>query len=1195
MGSFGGTNGIRWFDDVWSYDPRTNAWTQQQSTGCIPTAREGHSAAVVGDVMYIFGGRTQEGISLGDLAAFRLTTGRWYSFQNMGTSPSPRSGHSMTVYDKRILVLAGEPSPPPGDPVELSMVYILDTTKIQYPSNETYQNKGDYGALGGAGPRPSIEGKSVGSAGRSTSLEGQRPHLAHVSRSESSTQETPTSHASRSLDGSQSSQGPSHQPPPGALDSSGPPSTSQGPETDPRALISSHTPPVDTYTKVPPKDSRALGIHPDLARPGPPDSHRRTSSNRDSPRDLVSKPVRQGSPDTQGRRTPTPAPALKAKAMEAGEAAPLISGPARQRSLRSQRAHASLDGSEEGLLARSSSGRIYSGEGMADVRSSRSIGDEPKSPKLTAHQEALIKELEVTKSKNQWYASELALARKAGFQPSGSSGPAFDEKAVGQMGEEDRPIVEAFLAMKAEITKMQQTIEQQATAAARQVAEIEHQRDAAVSEAAFARARLAAHSGSAQGTPQLDNSRDIDDGAERNTDISRKLALALAAQSDYKSKLDSMASDLAAEKRAREFAEESAEAVQQRLERTGEVQNPMEIEALRAELHEFQTQMREEAAQRARAEEKLKMSQVDHDEISKRHEDTSNRLNDHMASLGALQAAVAATTEKANTLERHFQQERDQKESLERKLVSLRAEHEERVSELEATTRKLHEAEELSENHAKEASTHREALITGLAKAKHIEGPPERDAATEQRTLALQQSADRAHSLAKNNREAADLAAQKLRSAEERIAGLEAYQEQSNREGLHVRRQLQNTLKESQTFQTENRELKGQLETRQRDANALAIQHSALKDILSQRSSQGDDTTRSPPLNESSSESAIAPPDQNHLRELEQQLQSSLKAHEDTKSAFTSREQEADRQYREKLEQLENDYKSAVHYVKGTEKMLNRMKDEHAKYKTQNARLQSELESIKAGHRPGSQNEEDHPKLGAERDGLQKSLDDLQRQSSLQISALESQVSSIRAELAAAQAERDQHRLNHEELSGNVQETRAELTQLRSENSMLESRALDAEQKVTMLLDQVGQSVGNYRRQSHIQPGGSAGTNINGVPNRGSGSSAAWSAAHDGGDPSSQEETFGDNRGSMALDTLASELDALKHRWESTSRSYRLSNQFDFEKTPTKESGGGELSENLANWRKRLEDEERGAEHGGVVKGAAPRVDAATR
>lgn len=89
--------------------------------------------------MYIFGGRTEDGTDLGDLAAFRITSRRWYTFQNMGPSPSPRSGHSMTAFGKQIVVLAGEPSSAPRDAGELSLVYVLNTEKIRYPNDQQIQ------------------------------------------------------------------------------------------------------------------------------------------------------------------------------------------------------------------------------------------------------------------------------------------------------------------------------------------------------------------------------------------------------------------------------------------------------------------------------------------------------------------------------------------------------------------------------------------------------------------------------------------------------------------------------------------------------------------------------------------------------------------------------------------------------------------------------------------------------------------------------------------------------------------------------------------------------------------------------------------------------------------------------------------------------------------------------------------------
>jgi hypothetical protein len=167
-----------------------------------------------------------------------------------------------------------------------------------------------------------------------------------------------------------------------------------------------------------------------------------------------------------------------------------------------------------------------------------------------------------------------------------------------------------------------------------------------------------------------------------------------------------------------------------------------------------------------------------------------------------------------------------------------------------------------------------------------------------------------------------------------------------------------------------------------------------------------------------------------------------------------------------------------------------------------------------------------------------------------------------------------------QELASTAEKSRAELEQLKQENSLLESRALAAEQRVTMLLDQVETSVGNYRRQSQQVFGLQNSHGANGL-NRSHSSASSNTIGGGGGRPRadsniSQDDSFLDNRGSLALDSLASELDALRSHWETTNRNYRLSSQFDFERTPTKENSDGPsgMSDSLANWRRRLDEEE---------------------
>ncbi|KAL4951429.1 hypothetical protein BDW69DRAFT_196446 [Aspergillus filifer] len=1043
---FGGTNGVQWFNDVWSYDPRSNSWTQLDCVGFIPTPREGHAAALVNDVMYVFGGRTDEGIDLGDLAAFRITTRRWYSFQNMGPAPSPRSGHSMTAFGKQIIVLAGEPSSAPRDPVELSMAYLLDTSKIRYPSDNQSGEKAPLPGPTKAGPGD----KSVVPSGRA-SREAQNQPPDQYRRGPGPPRESVVSPTGRQPD---LGPGPGSRLPRASIANApaGPPPPGQAPTPGPR----NNGPQGNNFrSKTPTKQERGYS--------GPPtiDTARAVAADRE--RDM---------PPRDSPKDPRSAHDSNARAMEAGEAAPMMA-PARQRSLR-QRQRSSLESADESILARHASI-----DGSIDSRTHRNSksGDEPRSPRLTAHHEALIKELEALRSRNAWYTSELALAKKAGYTPNISTNS-------------DRPLIEAFLAMRAELAKMQAT----------RVAEVEQQRDVAVNEAAYARAKLAAHGGSQQSTPSLNgDAHDLDKAAsDRSTDLSRRLALALASQNELKSKMEALTIDFDQEKRGRELAEETSEATRRRLAELEMQNNPLETESI------------QESMLRSEAESSMKQLALDKEELSKKLDESSGRLKDFGENIGGLREA------------KKLDEERERREGLERKLLQLRSEHEERTSELENATRRLRDAEELAESHAREAETHKNAFISGLERASSF------DSETSIRSLVDQR-------LAKASRIAADEAAEKLRP----------YQEQASREGLQLRRQLQAAMKDCQTFTTENRELKAKIEGHQREAGALAVQHTALKDLLGERGSPG---------------SRYGTPEQTRLRELEQQLSTSLKAHDDMKSSFETREQEADRAYREKLEQLENDYQSAVHY------------DELTRYKTQNAKIQAELEVAQnslaeAGGEAPSDWE-------TERAHLQKSLNDLQQDTSVSISNLEEQITDLRESLDATEAEKEKSRSEYEamrqELLAATEKSRSEHEQLKQENSLLESRAVDAEQKVSMLLDQVEASVGHYRRQS--QHGQAANGISRTHSNASSNTIGAGTRRSRANSAVSQDDTFLDNRGSMALDSLANELEALRTHWETTNSNYRMSTQStDFDRTPTKESG---LSDSLAEWRRRLDLDE---------------------
>jgi hypothetical protein len=1141
--------------------------------------------------MYVFGGRTEEGADLGDLAAFRITSRRWYTFQNMGPSPSPRSGHSMTTVGKSVVVVGGEPSSAATQVTDLSAVYVLDTSKIRYPTSESQQ---------GAKPQ-GVRRPSTSDGTTSVALPRQAPSR------DNSIGPSDSKRLTAVREGASDSPGPNGLRPPNDPSNG----SSQGPVNGtsklPRAAGPGSAPPV-SYQGGPGKLNTAVSRVRNASLERVDQNVSPVSSINQSPlsRELPSSNIEAASM-TNGRRTPPGQPPIQpVQQSQAGtppqQQAAMVAAAASKTDL-------PLREREAPRTAAPRPARDNSTEAVAKAAAHRPASPPPptrqtsnplsrRSSGRNSQTVALLKELDSARNRNAWYASELELARKAGYTSNASLSPVLDSRSTETFDEDDKPLIEALLAMRTELANVQSSVDKQAVIAAKQIAEAEKQRDAAIQEAVYAKAKLAAHMGGASSKYQFDEAGDKDG---RGSDMGRKLATSLHMQKDLQAQLDRAMADIEAERRARKLADDTANACQKRLTELDSYkqQNSHELERLRAELHRAQKEAREHAVAGADAVAAAQLLRVEKEELS-RQVDGHRRTASSGDELQQLRQALASSSDVRSLLERKLEEEKAAREKAEAKLLKLKAEHEARTAELVSTTQRLRDAEELAEKHANEARSHRQAVLTGLdnLSTRDVNASSPADLA---RAEALQGQLNNANALVRKYQKEADAAADRLRTAEERIAGLEQYQEQSSREGVTIRRQLQAALREIQGHQAANSELKNQLASQQLETNAITVQHNTLKDILSERGISPTSASRARGMSSPRDTS----PEQNRLRDLEAQLAAAHGSHEETKRIHALQQQENDSAYTEKLSQLENDYQSAVHYVKGTEKMLKQLKEQLARYKQENTRLKTELDEAeeKSGSTAGGASREAAlADWEAERSLLQQKVQALQSDLEASSTKLQQQAHSVQRDLDIAKRERDDALKSHEDTTRRLGSSRKDLELLQQENAQLERRAQDAEQKVNMLLDQVETSVGNYRRRSRQVAGSDqAAAAMVGA----SGAAAANGLGHNRQESSEAESLYGglgDARNSTALDNLATELETLRSHWEATNKSYRLSNTFDFEGHQPGGAGNGPsgasagavggsglgrgaggdnnvaggtglgLSESLADWRKRLDD-----------------------
>lgn len=95
-------NGFTVFDDLWYYDPATNAWNQQSTTG-TPAGRYSHSATLLPDGrVLLLGGKNSSGQELAELWVLETN----FTYQPLQSAPYTYSAHnSLLVSDNEMFVV----------------------------------------------------------------------------------------------------------------------------------------------------------------------------------------------------------------------------------------------------------------------------------------------------------------------------------------------------------------------------------------------------------------------------------------------------------------------------------------------------------------------------------------------------------------------------------------------------------------------------------------------------------------------------------------------------------------------------------------------------------------------------------------------------------------------------------------------------------------------------------------------------------------------------------------------------------------------------------------------------------------------------------------------------------------------------------------------------------------------------------
>jgi len=825
----------------------------------------------------------------------------------------------------------------------------------------------------------------------------------------------------------------------------------------------------------------------------------------------------------------------------------------------------------------------------ADAKHSETQHDEPSlqpGPQITSSiTNTTSSSSDQLKKRLAWATTELALAQSQGYIPNTDSYDEDDDLGdffgKNDFQAKDTKLLQALLSTRHQLSRVKELVKDQTRMASERIAEAERQRDEALSDAAYVRARLAA------AQTGEDSSSPIQD--DRAAALGKKLVLALSMQNELSIKVEDLTNQLAAENAARKQAEEMCCTHAEKLEDSQRRRNEHSsaLEEMRVKLHEAQRAVTDERTKSVDHEALVANLRIETAELKKQVGELTGLVDHQQNAVKATKTAVQTAVERAEVAERELHDERTKRLDLQKEVVSLKqqlAAVEMQQSRLDLLERQLSQARE-------EADAARHVMLNGLDNLS----PRMASDATDYdgRLQTVQEHLNATKSLHAESRAAHEATVQELAKANERVAALEISQSSHIKEIASLQSQLSQSIDQLQLLQGEHTKVRTKMTELQRDLDASYVKHSAIKQLFSER------VTSASPLR-----SITATPEvSNRIRELERQLEESSQIREELEANqdqvmqnltvaqkrhkdATKRQREAEDRvkkleeeiervsagsasasaadiveaqrkqaeaekklvdstvaFQDRLAQLESDYQSAVHYVKGTEKMIRRTKEELTKYKSQNAFLQTELHDLKRQSFRGEtviEWETEKERLVKEIENLQamqksdaeaasdeiKSLQSRLDRYSHERDVFKTQVAQIQKELETAserskQLEAELTRLNNDDSRSQFETelavARATAKRLEQENQQLESRATEAEEKVSHLLDQVETSVDTYRRSI--------------LPKRTDGASP----------PMSPRSSSVGNRTSVALDSLAHELDQLRSHWESSSHRYRLS------------------------------------------------------
>lgn len=598
----------------------------------------------------------------------------------------------------------------------------------------------------------------------------------------------------------------------------------------------------------------------------------------------------------------------------------------------------------------------------------------------------------------------------------------------------------------------QSEVAAQAQVSSQKLAEAERVRQAAVQEAAFYRAKVAAlESGNPSDLSKVER--------ERASELERHLTGVTSEHSSLQRQLAQHAESIALEKQLRLAAEDrEAEAVRRATVAEGDhARTTEELHGLHEKHSGSESTVRELAEKLVSVGSLVSQHEVDRDTARSSLGEMQTSRDLHLRALEQAQSALGVAGTRSEEAEALYQREHERATQLELDINELRQELDTRSREADAATARLADVENAWARSREEADSLRRFTTGGLTEILdfHKDIQSNQDHSTrghEEKTRAMDQESTSLRRMLHEAGTRVDESQSALGDYRKRTRQLEADQVASRSDIQAARASLAAALAETGRLREQVAHKEAEVRERSTAASELDVRLGMLRSLLADsgiavneddlRNDEGGSSYRLRELEGKLAEKAhlheeaereldlsrrrvenaeakaadlsrqlkgasiersgsaaggVISPSPDNVKALEAKLREKDKAMADAETASSS-----------KLKEVEKDYQTAVHYVKATEKMIRRTKEELSKQKAVNESLQSELDGMRghnsseAGSRTRDANGRNTP--SHDDPDLRHKLVDAQRQLSA-LSKVASDHQSLTAEHASLQTD----------------------------------------------------------------------------------------------------------------------------------------------------------------------------------------------